>query len=344
MQHTGLEQFTGEQPPAGVLITNLGTPQAPTARALRSYLKEFLSDPRVVEFPRALWWVILNGIILHVRPRRSARLYASVWTDQGPPLLVNLRAQQQALAEKLQGAAVVELAMRYGEPSIDSVISQMLKKGVRRLLVLPLYPQYSGATTGSTFDAVAASLFKMRSVPALRFINNYYDFPAFIDACTEHIGRHREQVGTADKLLFSYHGVPKRYLLAGDPYHGECLKTSRLLAERLGLNENDYMTTFQSRFGREEWLRPYTDETLKALPGQGVSSIQVFCPGFSADCLETLEEIAQQNRGFFLDAGGSRFDYIPCLNAEPCHINALEKLIRSNLAGWDLEPETPGND
>ena len=326
----------------GVLITNLGTPDAPTAKALKPYLRQFLSDQRVVEYPRALWWLILNAIILNVRPRRSAKSYASVWSEQGSPLLVHTRQQHKALAERLGDDIVLDFAMRYGQPGIDRAISHLLDRGVQRLLVIPLYPQYSASTTASTFDAVAADFQCRRWLPALRFVSSYHDYPPFIQACATHIEQHWAEHGRCDKLLLSYHGIPKHYLINGDPYHCQCHATSRLIAEALSLNEDQFITTFQSRFGRKEWLKPYTDHTLKSLPAQGVNSVQVFCPGFSADCLETLMEIAVENRHYFEAAGGERFDHIPCLNAETHHIDALEQLIRDNLKGWNLIPESPG--
>ena len=325
----------------GVLLTNLGTPDAPTPSALRRYLKEFLSDPRVVEAPRLIWWLVLNLVILTIRPRRSAAAYKTVWTDEGSPLLIHTKAQAEKvraqLTDKYGDDVVVEFAMRYGNPSVDSVIESMLKQGVTKLVVLPLYPQYSATTTASTFDAIAQSLTKRRAIPELRFIKNYHDFQPYIDALANKIDKHWQQHGRADKLIFSYHGIPKRYLTNGDPYHCECYKTSRLVAEKLGLNEDEYMTTFQSRFGREEWLKPYTDHTLQALPAQGVKSLQVVCPGFSSDCLETIEEIGEENRDYFLEAGGERFEYIEALNSDESHINALTQLIESNLSGWTLD-------
>jgi len=336
MKYIGTHDFDHEQVPrVGVLITNLGTPAAPEKQALRVYLKEFLSDPRVVDLPRPLWWLILNGVILNVRPARSAAAYRSVWTEQGSPLLVHTQAQCAALREALaEQGAVVEFAMRYGEPSIPSVLQSMVDRGVRRLLVLPLYPQYSGATTGSTFDKLAEDFTRRRWLPDLRFVTHYHDHPAYIEALAGSIAAHRSEYGAAQLLLFSFHGVPRRYLDEGDPYHCECLKTARLVAERLGLAEAEYRVVFQSRFGREEWLRPYTDETLKALPAEGVKSVQVICPGFAADCLETLEEIAVENRAYFLQAGGERYDYIACLNSAPAHIEALRRIVVEALGNW----------
>jgi len=322
----------------GILITNLGTPDAPKKTELKRYLREFLSDPRVVEIPRLLWWMILNFVILNIRPRRSAKAYSTVWTERGSPLLFNTQDQADALRKKLHekhGEAItVEFAMRYGSPSVDSVIEKMLKGGVRKLLVLPLYPQYCASTTASTFDAVATSLATKRLIPELRFINHYHDFPEYIQAVADKIRQHWAVNGRADKLIFTYHGIPKRYLLNGDPYHCECYKTSRLLAENLGLTADEYMVTFQSRFGREEWLQPYTDKTLMALPEQGIKSVQLVCPGFSSDCLETIEEIGIENHEYFIEAGGDRYEYIPALNAESSHIDMMANLLEQHLQGW----------
>jgi protoporphyrin/coproporphyrin ferrochelatase len=339
MKYTGTVNFNHEQVPrVGVLLTNLGTPDAPERRALRRYLKEFLADPRVVEVPRLLWWFILHGVILNIRPARSAASYRKVWTERGSPLLFHTRDQAQALQAAMSREygeqVIVEFAMRYGSPSISATLQGMLQRGVRKLLVMPLYPQYSGATTGSTFDALAADFTRRRWIPELRFISHYHDHPDYIRALADSVRTHRAQHGGAGKLLFSYHGVPQRYLDEGDPYHCECLKTSRLVAAELGLGEAEYLTTFQSRFGREEWLKPYTDVTLKSLPGQGVKAVQVICPGFSADCLETLEEVAVENREYFLEAGGERYEYIPCLNSSADHITALGNIARLHLQGW----------
>lgn len=322
----------------GVLLTNLGTPDAPTPKALRKYLAQFLSDPRVVEVPRLLWKVILHGVILRIRPRRSAHAYSTVWTDQGSPLLWHTQAQTDGvraeLAKRYGDDVVVEFGMRYGNPSIASAIEKLLSQGVRKLVVLPLYPQYSASTSASTFDAISHDFTQRRWLPDFRFISHYHDHPAYIQAVADKIRSHWEQHGKADKLLFSYHGVPRKYLDKGDPYHCECYKTSRLVAENLGLTKDEYITTFQSRFGREEWLKPYTDETMKALPSQGVKALQVVCPGFSADCLETIEEIGEENRDYFLEAGGERFEYIPCLNSDSNHIAALVQILQENLSGW----------
>ncbi len=345
MAYLGKHNFSHRQADKlGVLVTNLGTPDAPDAPALRRYLREFLSDPRVVEIPRLIWLVILHGIILRVRPKRSAEAYASVWREDGSPLLVNTRAQCQALRERLQARygeqVVVDFAMRYGNPAISSVVDGMLDAGVRRLIVLPLYPQYSGSTTASTFDALAKDFTQRRWLPHLHFIGNYHDEPAYISALAESVRAHWEEHGRADLLLLSYHGVPRRYLDQGDPYHCQCHATTRLLAQALDLPEGSYRTTFQSRFGKAEWLKPYTDATLKSLPGEGIKSVQVVCPGFAADCLETLEEIAVENRDYFLGSGGERFEYIPALNAREAHIGALEALVVRHLDTW---PQTAGD-
>jgi len=347
MKYKGPENFTHDQPERlGVLITNLGTPDAPTTSALRRYLAEFLSDPRVVELPRPLWWLILHGIILRIRPSRSAKSYAGVWQPEGSPLLTHTAHQAEAIREVLKkkyGSGVtVAFAMRYGNPSVADVLDEMQENGVRKLLVLPLYPQYSASTSASTFDAIARDFTKRRWLPDLRFISHYPDYPPYIEAMARHIEAHWADHGRSDRLVLSYHGVPLKYLLKGDPYHCECHKTSRLLAERLGLSEEDYITTFQSRFGKEEWLKPYTDATLKALPGKGVKSVDVFCPGFSADCLETVEEIGVENRDYFMEAGGEAFSYIPALNATRGHIEALVHASKE-LSTASRPPTPDGN-
>lgn len=347
MKYQSSQDFTHLQhDKIGVLITNLGTPAAPTKAALKPYLKEFLSDPRVVEVPRLIWWLVLNGIILNIRPKRSAHAYSTVWTERGSPLLYHTQDQKNAIEAKLKATMgdniVVEFAMRYGQPSVASVLDKMFAQGVRKLVVLPLYPQYCASTVGSTFDAIANYLKQTRWVPELRFINQYCDFAPYIQAQAKKIKAHWNTYGRADKLIFSYHGIPKRYLTSGDPYFCQCHKTSRLLADALGLSSDDYLTTFQSRFGREEWLKPYTDETLKSLPSTGVKSVQVVCPGFSSDCLETIEEIGVENRGYFMESGGERYEYIPCLNADQDHTDCLTQLISEHMQGWDLKP--PANE
>lgn len=339
MRYQGSPNYSHATPSkVGVLITNLGTPAAPTAKALKPYLKQFLWDPRVVEVPRPIWWMILNGIILNVRPKRSAEAYSEVWTERGSPLLFHTQDQCDKLRDAIQSQygehIVVDFAMRYGQPSIDSALDRMANAGVKKLIVLPLYPQYSAATTGSTFDAIADNFKQRRWLPDLRFISHYHDDSNYIEAIADSIKAHWQEHGRADKLILSYHGMPQRYLEQGDPYHCECHKTTRLVVEKLGLQEGEYMTSFQSRFGREPWLQPYTDDTLKALPSQGVKSVQVICPGFSSDCLETIEEIGGENREYFMEAGGERYEYIPCLNSESAHIEMMKTLITTQANDW----------
>ncbi len=330
-------------PRTGVLLANLGTPDTPTWWGVWRYLREFLSDPRVVEVPRLLWWPILYGIILNLRSGRSAHAYRQIWTGRGSPLLdISLRqsrALSQALQARFTGPVSVELGMRYGNPSIGAALDALRQAGIRRLVVLPLYPQYSGSTVGSTFDAVTARLRRWRWVPEFRFVNAYHDHPRYIDALAAKIRAHWSEHERGQRLLFSFHGVPKRYLLAGDPYHCQCQKTARLVAESLDLKPDAWQVVFQSRFGREEWLTPYCDATLQALPQQGVKEVDIVCPGFAADCLETLEEIDQQNRVIFKDAGGRTMNYIPCLNDDPSHIALFAELITDAACGWpEQEP------
>lgn len=322
----------------GVLVTNLGTPEAPTPGAVRRYLAEFLADPRIIEFPRWIWRLILHGVVLRIRPRRSARAYASIWAPEGAPLLVNSRAIVDALqarwAALRPGRVTVALGMRYGDPSVPQALQAMRKAGATRIVVLPLYPQYSGATGGSTFDAVAGVLSRWRRVPALRFIDHYHDDPGYIGALAASIEAAWSEGGRPDRLLFSFHGLPRRYLDAGDPYHCECRKTARLVAEKLDLAPERWLVAFQSRVGREEWLRPYTDETLVEWGHEGLERVDVVCPGFSADCLETLEEIAMRGRESFVAAGGGQLRYIPALNAGEAHIDALAALVERTISDW----------
>ena len=324
----------------GVLLVNLGTPDAPTTPAVRRFLKAFLSDPRVVEYPRLLWWLILNGVILRIRPSRSAKAYREIWTEDGSPLMLFSRQLADGVRKQLEqqspGEYKLELAMTYGEPSISSAIDKLQKDCARRLLVLPLYPQYSGTTTASVFDAVTSKLQGMRWVPELRFINQYHDEPGYIAALASSVRDYWQQHGRGDHLLFSFHGVPRYTLDKGDPYHCLCQKTGRLVAEELELKDDQWTLSFQSRVGRDEWLRPYTDETVVELAGKGIGRLDVACPGFSADCLETLEEIAMQNAEFFEDAGGEALHYIPALNARADHIDFLTTLIGQHTHGWPV--------
>jgi len=328
----------GDADSLGVLVVNLGTPDAPTSSAVRRYLAEFLWDPRIVELPRPLWWLILNGFILRVRPSRSAKAYREIWTEQGSPLLVYCREIAAELGAVLdnssRGAVHVALGMSYGNPSIGSALEELHAKGARRLLVLPLYPQYSGTTTGSVFDAVTAALGKRRWVPEFRFINHYHDDPLYIDALERSIRDYWQANGRGERLMFSFHGVPRQTLLDGDPYHCQCLKTARLVSERLGLADDEWVLSFQSRVGRAEWLRPYTDETIVELGQSGLQRLDVVCPGFAVDCLETLEEIALQNAELFSESGGGELKYIPSLNSSADHIALLGRLIVRHAGGW----------
>jgi ferrochelatase len=340
------QAFTHEQPDrTGVLLVNLGTPDGPDRASVRRYLKEFLWDPRVVEIPRPIWWLVLNLVILNTRPGRSAAAYSKIWTEQGSPLMAISRAQETALRhalnERFGEQVCVALAMRYGSPSIESGLQELREQGARRVLVLPLYPQYSATTTASIFDEVTRQLRDWRWLPELRFINHYHDEPAYISALADSVRQWRHEHGSTDKLLLSFHGIPQEYFDKGDPYFCECQKTGRLLAESLGLQEDQWLLTFQSRLGPKQWLQPYTDKTLEHLGGEGVKSVQVMCPGFSADCLETLEEIAMENRDTFLGAGGERYEYIPCLNDQQAHIDMLSGLVEKHLSGWTLEGEDP---
>lgn len=324
-----------------VVLVNLGTPDAPTAAALRRYLAEFLGDPRVVEMSRPLWWLILHGIILNVRPKKSAAKYASIWTEQGSPLRVYTEQQATALQNQLTAAGyqvTVTWAMRYGTPAIPDVLDQLKAQRVRRVLIVPLYPQYSATTTATVMDKVCAWLLNTRNQPELRTIRHFHDDPNYITALATQVEKHWQTHGTlgaGDKLLMSFHGLPKRYLQLGDPYSCECRKTARLLAERLGLSKEQYVITFQSRFGKEEWLQPYTADTVQQLAQQGCKRLDVICPGFVSDCLETLEEIAQEVQEDFLHAGGQTFHYIPCLNNEPTWLAALQLLVQKHLQGWE---------
>ena len=321
-----------------MLLVNLGTPRSATARDVRRYLKEFLWDPRVVEMSRPLWWLILNGVILNLRPRRTAAAYRKVWTEQGSPLLAISKRQASALTAKLESRfgehVTLALAMRYGEPSVAAGLQALRAAHAERVLVLPLYPQYSATTTAAVFDAVADEFRRWRWLPDFQFVTGYHDFDGYIEALADSISSHWQQNGRGQRLLFSFHGIPTRYIERGDPYSCHCRKTARLVATRLQLGDDAWSVCFQSRFGREEWLKPYTDVTLTELPQQGVRRVDVVCPGFAADCLETLEEMNIQNRQLYIDAGGEEFQYIPCLNDSAVHIDALGTLLATRIDGW----------
>jgi ferrochelatase len=335
------EYTHGQSSKTALVYINLGTPSAPTSAAVRLYLKEFLADHRVVEIPRAIWWFILNGIILPFRSKKSAEKYASIWTNDGSPLLIHTKKQALLLQGYLgeRGHEIhVAYAMRYGSgpqaDSIPEVLSRLKKEGYERILILPAYPQYSSTTTASNFDAVTSHYQQVRNVPELRFIKHYHDHPQYIQALKNSVLKHWESFGKPEKLVMSFHGIPKAFLMKGDPYHCECYKTARLLAEQLGLSKEDYMVTFQSRLGRAEWLQPYTAPTVTALAKQGIKRIDVICPGFVADCLETLEEIAMEVKQDFMTAGGKEFHYIPCLNESPDWLRGLAEITEQHIIGW----------
>jgi ferrochelatase len=322
----------------GILLINLGTPDAPTKQSLRPYLKQFLSDPRVVEIPRAIWWLILNGIILNTRPKKSAEKYAQIWTPEGSPLRVHTEKQATLLKgylrEHVKNPFAVEYGMRYGNPSVEAALDKLKEQHCDRILIFPLYPQYAASSTGTAFDAVFKVFTKQRNVPALRTVKHYHDHPGYIEAVAQSVREHWMQTGRPNRLVMSFHGVPRYTLDKGDPYHCECQKTGRLIAEALGLGKDQYTISFQSRFGRAQWLQPYTAATLEELGKQGTQRVDVICPGFAGDCLETLEEIAMEGKATFLNAGGKEFHYIPCLNERNDWIAAMRDIVLQNLAGW----------
>ncbi|GAA0713038.1 ferrochelatase [Dokdonella soli] len=328
----------GSEPTAAVLLVNLGTPDAPTKRAVRRYLAQFLADPRIVELPRWLWRLVLHGVILRIRPAHSAALYAKIWTPEGSPLQTGTAALaaklQAALRAQRPGPILVRHAMRYGNPGIGPVLRELAANGARRVLVVPLFPQYSGTTTASVSDAVGAEFATWRWTPELRFVTDYHAEARYIEALARSVEAHWQRHGRAQRLLLSYHGIPEKYFRAGDPYFCQCQATARRLRERLDLSEDEVIVAFQSRVGRAAWLKPYTEATLDALPAEGIKHVQVLCPGFPVDCLETLEEIAIRNHARFLHAGGERFEYIPALNSGDDHVGALTELILRQAQGW----------
>ncbi|MEO7245051.1 MAG: ferrochelatase [Rubrivivax sp.] len=337
----------GQPERTAVLLVNLGTPDAPTAPAVRRYLAEFLSDPRVIEIPRAAWWLILHGIILRTRPARSAAKYAHVWTASGSPLALWTARQAQLLTGYLgeRGAPVlVRHAMRYGQPAIAATLDELVAAGATRVLLIPLYPQYSAATTASATDVVMHWWQRQRRQPGLRIVDHFHDDPDYIDALVRRVRGHWQVEGRGQHLVMSFHGMPARTLRLGDPYHCECLKTARLLADRLGLPSDGFTVTFQSRFGRAKWLQPYTEPTLLALAQRGVHEVDVVCPGFVSDCLETLEEIALEARVAFEGAGGTRLGVIPCLNDQHEWIAALASIALRHLQGWAVDDGSDGTE
>jgi len=338
MRYSSVTRPSGNAPAAGILVANIGSPAAPTPNAVRAYLRLFLADPRVVELPRFSWWLLRNLVVLPFRPRRSAELYRRIWTPQGSPLLVTNSHQVTDLEEELtrrHGERLpVELGMAYGRPFIAQALRTLRQSGCTKILVLPLFPQYSGTTTASVFDAVARELSTWRRVPELRFITGYHDHPAYIEALAAGVEQTWREGGKPARMLLSFHGLPVRYVEAGDPYPEQCRATAALLTEALEIDPECVVTGFQSRFGREPWLEPATDALLRAWGAEGLAGLDVLCPGFAADCLETLEEIALTGRETFELAGGRRFRYLPALNDRPHHIAALADIVDRHLAGW----------
>ena len=328
MKFKGEQNFQHEnEQKKGVLIAYLGTPDSPDVLSVRRYLKEFLSDPRIIEVPKIIWWFLLNIFILNFRSFNSARLYKSIWTEGGSPLLVNCIKIKEKVQKSLPSNYQVALGMRYGNPSIKSALNELKEANCRDIEVITLFPHYSATTVGSIFDAVSTEIKSWRWVPSVKFLNSYHDNPLLIEILSKRIKKSFESQGKPDKLVFSYHSIPKKYFDSGDPYHCLCQKTSRLIAEKLSLDEKDYITAFQSRFGPSEWLKPYTSETMKSLPKEGIKSVQVVSPGFGVDNLETLQEIDIENKEYFEDAGGENFHYIPCLNDDDDHVEFLISLI-----------------
>ena len=323
----------------GVLLVNLGTPDGHDKKNMRRYLQEFLTDKRVIEWPKALWYPILYGIVLNTRPKKSGEAYASIWNNElnESPLRTFTRSQGEKLAAALSAhkGLQIDWAMRYGNPSIESRLEALRNEGCERIVIFPLYPQYSAATTATVNDKAFEALMKLRWMPAIRTVPPYHDDPAYIDALALSIDKHLASLDfSPERVIASYHGIPKSYFMKGDPYHCHCLKTSRLLEERLGWEKGRLMTTFQSRFGPEEWLQPYTDKTIEKLAEEGIKDIAVFNPGFVADCLETLEEIAEEAGEIFHEAGGRNFTHIPCLNDSEEGMMVIETIVRRELAGW----------
>lgn len=322
----------------GVLLVNSGTPDSPSTADVRRFLGRLLGDPRVVELPRALWLPILHGIILRTRPFRSARKYRRIWTDQGSPLLAFSAQLKERLATRLGERVIapiaVEIGMLYANPGVPEALARLRDAGAQRILVLPLFPQYCGVSTGAVHDQVTDELSRWRWMPELRFISEYHEHPGYIEALRTSVADHWALNGRTEHLLMSFHGIPDKYFRQGDPYYCKCQKTARLLADELNLDDGAWSLSFQSRYGPGKWLRPYTDEVLEGMPKRGIRSVTVVCPGFAVDCLETLEEIDIENRERFLGAGGTQFQYVPALNAHPGHAAALADIVARHLQGW----------
>ncbi len=321
-------------PITGVLINNLGTPASPGVSDVRAFLKQFLSDPRVIRVPRPIWWLILNVIILNTRPKRSSEAYQEIWTDQGSPLLAISQSQVKRLQYWTQSSfpyVRIEPGMRYGTPSIEQGLDRLRQAGATRYLIMPMYPQYSTTTTASTKDEVLRVFESWQSIPEFKFVCQYFDEPQYIEALNSSVEEHWQKNGRSSRLLMSFHGIPEQYSRQGDPYGGQCESTAKLLAEKLGLDPEQWILSFQSRLGPKKWLGPYTDHTLREMARQGVESVDVICPGFSVDCLETLEEIAVRDKQLFLDSGGKAYSYIPCLNDRQQHIEMIGHLIKNHI-------------
>jgi ferrochelatase len=332
MKYYGTEHdTTNSNSKIGVLLVNLGTPDRPVCPGLRKYLGEFLMDPRVIELPSLLRMILVKGIIVNFRSHKSAAIYREIWTDDGSPLLLNSLSLGAKTAEILGEDFELEVAMRYGNPSVDEKVKALHQKGVRKIIVVPLYPQYSGATNGSTFDAIGKALSKQRWVPSLNFISDYYRYDSYIKAVGDSISEHWKKHGRNQKLVMSFHGVPQKYITKGDPYQSQCADSAQRIADYLKLEDDDWQLVFQSRFGAEEWLQPYCDKTLQSYPAQGIKSVDIVCPGFSADCLETLEEIEGENKEYFIEAGGENYSYIACLNDSDSHAQLMAEVVKGNI-------------
>ena len=331
MKYQGTEtDIANSNSKIGVLLVNLGTPDRPVCPGLRKYLGEFLMDPRVIELPRFFRTILVKGIIVNFRSHKSAATYREIWTEDGSPLLINSVSLGTKTAAVLGDNYEVEVGMRYGNPSIAQKLNELNEKGVRKVVVVPLYPQYSGSTNGSTFDALGNALSKQRWVPNVNFVSDYYQYESYIKAIGDSVLHHWEKYGRKQKLLMSFHGIPKKYITRGDPYEFQCKQSAQRIADYLELDDDQWQLVFQSRFGAEEWLQPYCDQTLKSYPSQGIKSVDVICPGFSVDCLETLEEIEGENKEYFLEAGGEAYSYIPCLNDSTSHAQLISEIVKNN--------------